>query len=229
MKIIKSMIFLMIVILFLPLAFSANPYFGINLDCLESCKEGIVDPSKSIMLKLEIKNNFDYWISLGTNREYGSPDLRITTENSNLKDGKDVEMYSGILGGPTFLKPKSVYEVYLPFEIYNNLNEDRRLGEWKIIPEFLPGDVKYFKSPYDGKQVTNIKPEYKIPSSIKGNILKFEPKKEEVEVVVKPDEDTITKAGDSVKEFFKKWGGYIIAGIIILVVGGLILFLIKKK
>lgn len=227
MKIIKSMIFLMIAVLFLPLVFSANPYFGINLDCLESCKEGIVDPSKSIMLKLEIKNNFDYWISLGTNREHGSPDLRITAENSNLKDGKDVEIYNGILGGPIFLKPKSVYEVYLPFEIYNNLDEDKRLGEWKITPEFLPGDVKYFKAPYDDKQVTNINSEYKISSSVKGNILKFEPKKEEVEV--KSNGDTITKAGDSVKGFFKKWGGYIIAGIIILVVGGLILFLIKKK
>ncbi len=103
--------------------------FGITLDCLESCKDKKIDSSKDIMLVLTIKNNLDYWVSIGQERNINYQSIfSINIENSNLPAGKSIEYHEDLLGKRILIKPKAELQMYVPFDTYNQLDMDKRLG-----------------------------------------------------------------------------------------------------
>ncbi len=221
MKKLRNMVFCgLVFLIFVPIVFSQESYFGITLDCLEGCKDGKVDVDKEVMLKLVIKNNFNYWVSLG-GEDKNILSLSLEIENSKLpNNGKEVKWYNDLLRNPYYLKPKSTEELYFTLETYNDMDKNKRLGEWKITPKLDIGwqGAKYYKDPFTGETIP-IKSEYQIPRLVSGNILKFEAKQEEVEVQPPKERFKLPTLKQLVSEppysYFTWIIGLIIAGIII--------------
>lgn len=217
---------IMILLIVFPVA-AETSYFDISLDCFQGCGNGIAYVDEQIMLELTIKNNFEYWVYIGDKNKWDqSASFWITAENSNLENGQNVELYQFLVGNPFYIPPKSEIEIYFPLEVYNNLEEDKKMGDWSIKSKLKPENVKYYKDPFN-EETISIKSKFQIPPTITGNLLKFEAKKEIV--VVENGKGLIFNTKKTIKNFFEEWTGYIIAGIIILVVGGIFLYLIKKK
>ncbi|MCK5039396.1 MAG: hypothetical protein KAR87_00315 [Candidatus Aenigmarchaeota archaeon] len=154
--------------------YAEEEQFRISLDCYNSCdgKED-VNYSEEIMFVLTIQNKLEYWISVGG--ETGV-DLYITVENAKLYDGKNEETYKNVLGKNFFLEPDSIRKIYIPFNIYNRIEEENsRLGDWKITPELKIKEVLYYKNPFETKNIqTYNNKQLAIPRLVKGNVLKFE-------------------------------------------------------
>ena len=98
MGIARKVVILAFMLLFIPSVYSQTQLFDVVLDCFDGCKDGDVNVSKPIMLKLEIRNNFDYWVALGS-KDYGAPSFRMTIRNANLpgssiqQSGRAEELY----------------------------------------------------------------------------------------------------------------------------------------
>ena len=202
MDIIRKVVILAIMLVAIPSSY-AQSYFGINLDCIDGCQGKTIEVNKPVMLKLEIRNNFDYWVSLG-NKDYGAPTFRMTIKNANLQgswaqaSGR-TDVYDQISGKVFFIKPKSSEIFYIPLDAYNTLEEDKRLGQWEIEYELDTNSaVRYYENPYTGKEV-QIKPEFQIPRIVKGNILSLKGIKPEVTIVENPD------APESFSSKLKRW------------------------
>lgn len=84
--------------------------------------------SNNILLELTINNNLDKWVEFGS-----SSDLYIAVSNDNLQNnGKETRIYNNLLGQSYLIKPKDTIKRYIPFDIYNILDKDKRLGNWKL-------------------------------------------------------------------------------------------------
>jgi len=200
---------------------AVNPYFDFDVECFQGCGEGIANPDSDIILKVTIKNNFDYWIKLGYDNS-DSINLAISVDNKNVNNGRTTEDHR-ILGSQTYIPPKTQIEVYIPFDTYNDMDRDKRISDWILTPSLSTQQVRYYEDPFNSdKTVNNIREEYKIPGNIVDNQLKFEGKLGNVEIETNPFSKIINK----IKGFFNNWIGYIIAGIII---GVGIWFLTKRK
>ncbi len=221
-KVIITLMFLMII---LPIVSAAE--FDFDTECYQGCERGIANPDNNIMLKVTIKNNFDFWVKVGSDNS-DAINLKILVENKNLgnynSNGKETENHK-IMGSPAYIPPKSEFEFYIPLDAYNNMERDKRVSDWVLTPTLELQSVKYYQNPYDEEETINIKSSYQIPNSIVDNQVKFEGKLDGVEV--KPN--SFSGIVNSIKGFFSNWTGYIIAGIIILVVGAIIVGVIKKK
>ena len=230
MKFVEKVVILAFILLLIPTVYSQTQFFDIKLDCIDGCQSGTVETSKPIMLKLEIRNNFDYWVALGR-KDYSGPSFRMTIRNPNLQgswtqqSGIKEELYGAISGKVLYLKPKHTEFIYIPFEIYNTLEQDKRLGQWEIEYELDTNGVNYYENPYTGKEIQRT-PQPPIPTTIKGNILRFESKKPEVVI------DQPKNMSRSISSTLKKWFteqpyayfSWIIGSIII----GVIIYLIKR-
>ncbi len=217
------MIFL---ILFTTLRVNAQEeYIGISLDCHEGCENQEVDYSKDIMLILTISNKLDYWVAIG-DEKYGIVIFSIYVENSGLKDGKGYESYQELISDVILLKPKSEEKIYLPFDVYNQIKEDDRLGEWKISPSISFGysnNIKFYEdNPFEHEEKDAFQIKAEISSPIKGNILKFDSVKPKVSV---PKESLTIPPGFWDDPTTKN----LIIPIIVVVIGGIILWWITKK
>ena len=201
--------------------------FGISLDCLDSCKEKNIDYSEDIIFVLTISNNFDYWVSLGSENNINPQStFLIKVENINLKETNS-ESHKDILGKRVFLKPRSELKIYIPFDKYNTLGKDNRLGEWQIYPELKIENVKFYKNPFELKDLPYSETQYlKINPTTKGNLLKFITIKPETEIQNENSENILNQG---TKETIKEYITEIIVGVISLVSAGIILHNIKKR
>ncbi len=198
-----------ITILFLLLAYinivhivhAEEEQFGITLDCFDSCKDKTIDSSKDIMLVLTIKNNLDYWVSIGEENNINVQSVfHMDVQNDNLQGdysqqaGKRSVSYDDILGKRFFIEPKSELQVYVPFDTYNQLGKDNRLGDWRIYPELqihnsyndVYANVKFYNNSFDSTPTPLYSngQSFTINSPIKGNVLEFKTIKPETEVQV---------------------------------------------
>jgi hypothetical protein len=211
--------------------------FGITLDCFDSCKDKTIDSSKDIMLVLTIKNNFDYWVSIGEeNNNNVQSVFHMDIENNNLQGdysqqaGKRSVSYDDILGKRFLIKPKSELQIYVPFDTYNQLGKDNRLGDWKIYPELrinnkyndVYANVNFYNNPFDSKPRPlnyniNGQTQYTVTSPIKGNVLEFKTVKQETIVQVEKS-NTVVPEG-LLENLYKDYIKEIIAGVAIIVIG----------
>jgi hypothetical protein len=180
------------------IALAEEEQFGITLDCFDSCKDKTIDSSKDIMLVLTIKNNLDFWVSIGKDNNINAQSVfNIDLENNNLKDanlqanlqtGRKSESHADLLGKRILIKPKTELQVYVPFDTYNQLGGDNRLGDWKIHPELQINNVEFYKNPFDSKPMPSLYyPDgriFTINSRLTGNILEFKVMKQETKVQV---------------------------------------------
>lgn len=114
----------------------AQDDFSFSIDCFNGCNGKEIDYSQDIMLKLTLKNNYDYWICIGDYEK--KADFKITVENSKLENGLDVHTYSDFIGGGFFIEPNSEVDFFIPFKLYNELKDDNdRVGNWVINPEII--------------------------------------------------------------------------------------------
>lgn len=227
---VKTKVLIVVTTIFLLLVsvnviYAEEEQFGITLDCYESCDDKKIGYSKDIMFVLTIKNKLNYWISIGSESELGGADFHITVENINLKNGKGSETYNDFLGKKFFIKPKSELRVYIPFNIYNKIEKDNRLGEWKIYPQLIINDVKFYEDPFELKETPLIyvdRTSFTIHSPVKGNVLEFKAVKPEVEVTGEG-----FKIPKDVWEYpFNK---YILFPIIVLVIVGLFRWFFTRR
>jgi len=182
---IKIKYFVLILILFNANMAYAEENFGVTLDCYEGCNDGQIDYNKNLMLELTIKNNYDYWVYIGEERGLGTEFL-IEMKNINLETESEIEYLNDYLDREIFIKPKSEIKIYIPFNGYNKLENDNRLGDWEIKPELRIKKFKLYANPFDSTEVflsqINTPP---IDLEIVGNFLKFTTVKPEVEVTGK--------------------------------------------
>lgn len=158
----------------IPIAYAEEEPISISLDCYEPCKDTVVNYSKEILFELTIKNNFDEWIELGS-----LSDLYISVSNDNLpNNGKDYRTYSNLLGQSFFIKPKDTIKRYIPFDIYNKLDKDKRLGDWKVYPK-LNYDINLHKNPFESSGRSYYGGQYYPTNSVAGNFLQFKVEKPE--------------------------------------------------
>jgi hypothetical protein len=204
---------------------SAEEQFGISLNCVDSCNGNKNwDYSKDILFELTIKNNLDYWVVIEGSRDGVS--MRLTVENIRLpNNGKDYPTYY-ILGQSFFIKPKDEVKVYIPFDLYNKIDKDSRIGDWKIYPELLFSNIKFYKVPYESKETplyTNSRQPFTINSPIKANVLEFKTTKPEVEV--QADKSNIIP-----KDFWENpFNDKLLFPLIVLVIGSILVYYFTNK
>lgn len=181
----KIKCFLLLLILFNTNIAYAEENFGFSLDCYGGCNDGQIDYNNNLMLELTIKNNYNYWIYIGKERELGT-EFSIEMENINLKTEGEIEYFNSYLDREIFIKPKSEIKIYIPFNDYNNIENNNRLGDWEIKPILKLKKFQLYANPFDSSKVSlnqnNIPP---INSEIVGNVLKFTTVKPEIEVTGK--------------------------------------------
>ena len=206
-----SLLFLMLI---LPITSAAE--FDFDTECYQGCIKGIANPDNNVMLKVTIKNNFDFWVKVGSENS-DSINLRILVENKNLGNwngnGKETETHK-IMGSPAYIPPKSKFEFYIPLNSYNNMERDKRVSDWVLTPTLDLQNIEYYQNPYDEKKAININSQYKIPNSIVDNQVKFEGKSEGVEIQT----NSFSKIISVIKGFFSNWTGWIIASVIVGVI-----------
>lgn len=213
---------LFLILIFIQIGYIASAeeeYFGFSLDCVDSCKDGKIDYSKDIIFLLTIKNNFNNWVAIEGG--FDGTSLRIDVENIKLSNnGKAYEKYN--IGQSVFIKPKDELKVYIPFKIYNEIDKDNRLGDWKIIPQILFGNAKFYNAPFENKEIPsyNINSKYLIKSPLIGNVLEFKTAKPEIEVQAE-------KPIIQIPESFWKHPLVIYLGLPIIV--GVVIWLLTKR
>lgn len=226
-----AILFLLLIPLSIVHIARAEEQFGISLDCLEPCKDKTMDYSKDIMLVLTIKNNLDYWVSIGQemNTNYQT-DFRMNLENNNLQAGNNIESHTDILGKRVLIKPKTELQVYIPFNTYNKLGKDNRLGEWKISPVLQINNVEFYNNPFESKSIPlsdrSTGQSYTINSPIKGNVLGFKVIKPETEV--QGEKSSVIPKG-LLETFYQDYIKIIITTVSGAVIGYLIINRLSRK
>ena len=133
------------------------------------------------MLKVTIKNNYHYWICIGDYEK--KADFKITVENSKLENGQDVHTYYDFIGGGFFIEPNSEVDFFIPFKLYNELQDDNdRVGNWVINPEIISLNGKLYKDPYNSEFASMYTGQSNLPQTITGNPLEFKSLKYEDDV-----------------------------------------------
>ncbi len=231
-----------------PIARADDQYFGISLDCLDSCKDKSVDSSNDIMLVLKITNNLDYWVSIGDADNINPQSVfRMNVENANLQTdnylqpaGNKVETHQDLLAKGVFIKPKADVEIYIPFDTYNKLGKDNRLGDWKISPElqinnnpysYSYSNINFYNTTFESKPIPltySNGQSFTIKSPIKGNVLEFKVVKPEIQVQGE-NSSAIPNGSRFVDSLFNFINSNIIATILGGTVSGLIVSYIAYK
>ena len=206
-------------------AVAAQEDFSFSIDCLNGCDGKEMEYSQNIMLKVTIKNNYDYWVCIGdeTKKAY----LKITVENINLENGKESYIYNDFIGSSFYIMPNSEVDFFIPFNLYNELDDDERVGNWVISPELMSINGKLYKYPYNSEFASMYIGQSNLPQTIRGNPLEFKSLKYEEDVSIQ--EKIEDKIDNLLKLKTENIYIYIIAGIIICVFGGLILKWIEPK
>ena len=190
--------------------------FGISVACVGGCENRNI--SKDILLEFTIKNNFDYWISFGEDDRddvYSGLSISLEVYHPKLDDGKGGEYYRDILGPGYFIKPKDELKVYLPFYIYNDMDEDSRQGEWEITPELSLGSVSIDYYSPDFSEIDRGSGGVTIERSVSGPQIAF--------TVTKPGVEVEKEKNISIPNWAVEYGKEIIVMVIATVIAGIIL------
>lgn len=197
----------------------AQEDFSFSVDCLNGCNGKEIDYSHDIMLKVTIKNNYDYWICIGDNEK--KADFRITVEHINLENGKDYYIYNDFIGSSFYIMPNSEVDFFIPFNLYNELDDDKRLGNWVINPELISLNGKLYQDPYDSQFASMYTGKSNLPQTITGNPLEFKSLKYEEK------DSNQGKIGEIIDnptiKLITEYSTEIIISVIAIIIGGFIL------
>lgn len=180
-KVCTAVLFLLF-LSFIPIAYAEEEPISIFLDCYEPCKGTVMNYSNGILFELKIRNNLDNWVGFS-----GSPDLDISVTNDNLPyNGKESKTYNNLLG-QSLIKPKDEIKIYIPFDIYNKIDADKRLGDWKVYPKLTSKNVIILKNPLESYGTPYYRGYYGETVTIIGNVLEFKTVKPETSAKVQKE------------------------------------------
>lgn len=190
--------------------------FGISLDLYDTKDEKIIDSSEDLILTLNIVNNYDYWVSIGGGYNK-NPTFMLHTNDENVRH------FNEFFADKIIIEPKSELKIYIPFDYYNNMKPDERLGTWELRPELTLNGFKLYEKSDQSKVISTFS--IKIPSADKpiiGNLFEFTTKKQDVEVAITTKRNII----DDLSNYLSNW---LVRGLLITVIGGITVGLILKK
>ena len=124
------------------------------------------DCNKDILLSLKIINNYNYWVSIGSNYNK-KPQL-----NLEIKNKDENIIYGDFFANTILIPPNSEIQIIIPFKYYNDMKIEERIDSWNIKPKLTFGSINYYNEPFEATE----KSKHSIPSSnspIVGNILAF--------------------------------------------------------
>ena len=128
----------------------------------------IFDYNKDILLSLKIINNYNYWVSIGSNYNK-KPQL-----NLEIKNKDENIIYGDFFANTILIPPNSEIQIIIPFKYYNDMKIEERIDSWNIKPQLTFGSINYYNEPFEATQKSKIS--INAPSSnspIVGNILAF--------------------------------------------------------
>jgi len=111
---------------------------GPKMDIFNSHKQEVdvsSDVQENLVFKLTLTNNRDYWVCWD-NSKYN---LKIIHYGQNY----DITQ---TLDGKNCIPPNGEITIWIPFETYNGLEEENRLGDWTIQPIVSLEGVSIFSS-----------------------------------------------------------------------------------
>ncbi len=192
--------------------------FGIEINCFQGCYEKIIDSNGKIILELVLKNNYPYWIKFSE-----TPSLMIQLSHQELGGGKQYEYHREILGKNSYIKPKDEIKIYIPFETYNSLDQNERIGRWVLKPELHIGNnIEYYNDYFDGKKVSPYNND--ISAIIVGS---------QIELIAKGDDVKIEKGVFSgwwnIWNIITGWFESRIGWIVAMVIAGVLIFFFTNK
>ena len=216
----KTILLFSIVILINFNIVGAQEDFSFSVDCLNGCNGKEIDYLQDIMLKVTIKNNYDYWICIGDYEK--KADFKITVENINLENGRDYYIYNDFIGSNFYIMPNSEVDFFIPFKLYNDLQDhDDRVGNWVINPEIISLNGKLYKDHYNTEFVSIHTGKSNLPETITGNPLEFKSLKYE------DDDSNLGKIEEIIDnptiKLITEYSTEIIISVIAIIIGGFIL------
>lgn len=128
----------------------------------------IFDYNKDILLSLKIINNYNYWVSIGSNYNK-KPQL-----NLEIKNKDENIIYGDFFANTILIPPNSEIQIIIPFKYYNDMKIEERIDSWNIKPQLTFGSINYYNEPFEATEKS--KNSINAPSSnspIVGNILAF--------------------------------------------------------
>ncbi|NYT00691.1 MAG: hypothetical protein GKB99_03075 [Methanocellales archaeon] len=103
---------------------SAADEIGTTIELYGESAEESIGASKNLMLQITFTNPTEDWVCFSS-FEYT---LRVT------HNGKEVQSDNVIYGEPIsfYIPPEDKHTLYIPFDYYNRLSEDKRVGNWAV-------------------------------------------------------------------------------------------------
>ena len=133
---------------------------GVDISIDVSCQEELV-------FELTLTNSKDYWVHWDN--------LKCNLQIIHRGDEQSYDL-TQTLSGKNCLPPNEELNVWIPFETYNELEEEERLGHWTIIPDVRLEGVSCFSSVDITKDICSYG---KRTSSFSGNEKEFNVVKKE--------------------------------------------------
>ena len=159
---------------------------GVDISIDVSCQEELV-------FKLTLTNSKDYWVRWDN--------LKCNLKIIHRGDEQSYDL-TQTLSGKNCLPPNEELNVWIPFETYNELEEEERLGHWTIIPDVSLDGVSCFFSVDITKDICSSGLYGKRTSSFSGN---------EKEINVVKEEPTTHRTFEEIKKWFSEGYNFIIA------------------
>lgn len=216
---------LFLVFLFLgliPITYAEVEPITILVDCYMPCKDKVVNNSEVILFEVTIRNNFDSWVELGA-----VSSLYLTVSNTNLPNGKEYYQYNNFLGQSFLFKPQSEIKIYVPFDIYNKLDKDRRLGDWSVSPKFSSNAINFHQNPFELQGTSYYKGQNYEADSIMVNPFEFKAEKPEIKVQVESSKVVVPEG------FLENVFNFINSNIVVTIIGVILTayigIIIKKR
>lgn len=211
---------------FIPIADAEEEPISISLDCYETCKGTGMNYSDDILFELTIRNNLDDWVKFDV-----SPDFDIAVSSDNLPyNGKEYATYSNLLGQSFFMKPKEEIKRYIPFDMYNKIDADKRLGDWKIYPKLSLKRVTIHKNPLESYGTSYYRGSYGDTFPIIGNVLEFKTVKPEPNIKAQEIENSnAARADSSENTILTTIINFINSNLVTTIIGGVVVSYITYK
>ena len=181
---------------------------GPKLNILNGYKRGVdtdVSCQEELVFELTLTNSKDYWVHWDN--------LKCNLKIIHPGDEQNYDL-TQTLSGKNCLPPKKEINVWIPFETYNELEEEERLGHWTIIPDVSLDGVSCFFSVDITKDICSSGLYGKRTSSFSGNEKEINVVKKEPSIHTTFEE--IKKVGEGIYNFITPLGSLATAIVAIL-------------
>ncbi len=164
-----------------------------------------INKEKQLAFEVTFTNEMNYWLC----SNYWSASLKISKEGDDANKARNLNWYYNNDDNKFCLAPNEEFSIWLIFEEYNELEKDKRIGNWKINPTIsLGNNPNYYLT-------SDISKRNRAEVEKQGNIIDF--------TITKDDPSTNPGMKDFREGFEWFWDYWILwigGGIVILIVIG---------